>query len=227
MLFFVILSGLLLLTRSCRISLDLPNQQVQLSGLSGLYPVLLLGSALWAVSVWYGEEPSRRHYHWSLPFDRKFHDLIRIGAGGAWLGAVLIVLVGIVVVLDLVSGGGEETGPLGSWHMATFLTGPLTVYFLCSLPALRSDHPVLWILAAPIALVTLWGILAAFGAGFAANAITALLIGPIGFLKAVSLPVAAEFTGGEITRSWIPAALFWLTVSILAILAASLRRVER
>lgn len=227
MLFFVVIGGLLLLTRSCQVSFDLPSFQVRMSGLTGLYPLFLIGSTLWALSVWHSEEPARRAYHWALPVDRRIHDLLRILAGGAWLGLFLLPMIGITILLQLFGETPAGTGMPAFWIFVTYLTGPFTVYLLCSIPALRSDHPALWILGTPIAGLTLWGISAFGGAAPLAQAMHAVWIGPVGILRAIALPIAAEILGDGSTPRWLPAAFLWLGLSLLAVVVASLRRVER
>ncbi len=231
MLVFLILGLLLVLTRSCSISLNLPNQKLAISGLAGVYPLFLIGAALWAMSIWYREGPSQRDYHWTLPVDRRIHDILRVFSGAAWLLVFLAVPVLVGMVMHYISAPSDQTGGIPAWIWVAHLTGPLTLYLLCSTASLRSDHPGLWVFGAPIALVTVWGVLSFWDFPVIPDLIWTVLLGRMGLLKVLGLPLLTEIElslqgyidSGLMIATGLSAAFLWVFLGALAVLASGYR----
>jgi len=99
----------------------------------------LIAGAVWPTILWYGETPSRRVYHWSLPVPRAAHDLMRVAVGA-------IYLVGIVAVLGVAGAIGDGTmhwfTAAGPQAWAGFFLTPLVAYFLMIPLALWSDYAI-------------------------------------------------------------------------------------
>lgn len=133
-----------------------------------------------ALAVWKGEEPSRRSYMWSMPYDRTRHTLIKVASGWIWVmalmacftmwGVALTVLTdGDVVVRqtqivlrDLTTGlaPAEEVAtsslrPAPAWLALMPFTVSTIAYLLGTVPVLLSDRPWRWYAAA--AVVVLFG----------------------------------------------------------------------
>lgn len=231
MLLFVAIGLLLVLTRSCRFTLNLPNRDLVISGLSGVYPLFLIGAALWAVSIWYREGPSHRGYHWTLPVDRRLHDVLRVFAGAAWLTGFLAVPVLVGMAVYYIAGDPPASGPIPAWIWLTHLTGPLTLYLLCSTASLRSDHPGLWIFGAPIGLFTFWGVAYFWEAPVVPDLIRSALFGRMGLIKVLGLPLLTEIQlglegyldGGWMAATGLVAAWLWVVAGAAAVVAAGLR----
>jgi hypothetical protein len=127
------------------------------------WPVVILG--LFApMSVWKGEEPSRRSYLWSMPVDRFRHTLLKVASG--W--SVLMVLVAVYVLwamaVALVTGGHITINPEWEaelmrdlppgtlirdmtlsghpWLWLVPFTAATTTYLLGTVLALLTDHPL-------------------------------------------------------------------------------------
>ena len=106
-----------------------------------LYFVVLVAAGLWAAAVWHDEGPRRRGYRSSLPVERGRHELLRVAAGGFWLLTVLSIVTVVAVLGGAVSG---QQAP-DAWMWVSFVSGPVTVYLLASIVAVRLDAPGRWV----------------------------------------------------------------------------------
>ncbi len=132
-------------------------------------PAVVLGFIA-PLSVWKGEEPSRRSYLWAMPVDRARHTLARVLGGWAWfmvavagylLWALLLALVTggeigqevmrVVTVSETPAGGALTPADMRTlrwsiplWQWLTPFAGATIAYLLGSIVALASDRPWRW-----------------------------------------------------------------------------------
>ena len=173
-------------------------------------PVVLL--AFFAgLSVWRGEEPSRRAYFWSLPVDRVRHTLTRVGAGWVWLMVLLVSYMLVMLVLALITGGEIATGQgyayigergpsavpdtsllreitwaVGVWEWAIPVVAITIAYLLGSIVAILSDHPWRWFAGIPLGFWLAVVILLFTGMRPVADQLLAVLVGKFGLFTALS-----------------------------------------
>lgn len=149
---------------------------------------LVLGGPVWALAVWYNEEPSRRRYMWSQPVGRAAHSLARVASGLGWLWMTCGGLVGVGYLVALFDGDAAQFAQLRAASWVSLITAPAIGYLAVSCIAVASDYPLRWLLGLllcpPLVLATLdaWLGLAdrmieAFQ-GVAAWDITSVLVGP-------------------------------------------------
>ena len=220
MIVLAVLGVLMALTR-CNVSVGINEIQAPLSGSLGLYPFALLAAAVWSAGVWHDEGPTRRGYHWSLPVDRGRHDLLRVGAGAAWLALGVTALLVLKVASDLIFGGVG-----GPWLWVGFLTGPLTVYLFGSALALRVDHPGRWLAAIGISGFFVWAFLVAHRTMQTGPTMDAVLGSPAGPVRALFMAYLAPLipNGGvaaSLAFTWLPAAVLWLGLGAGAVWLAA------
>ena len=230
MLAFIVL-GILQLFTAVNMRIDVPQFHAAVSGLLLVYFLSLVGAQIWAASIWHGESPSQRGYHWAMPVDRTLHDLLRVVAGAIWLTVVLLALLVIGTLIAPLFGAARSTTGLLDPLLLGFISGPLIVYFFCSVPGLRSDHPGRWILAAPICLLMVWGFATWWGLDPLSELMRALLIGKFGLFRTIGMPLVypviqvVEGAGEmETLFSWLGASAAWLTVAIAGVYLAASRR---
>ncbi|HKK28671.1 MAG TPA: hypothetical protein VKB18_11355 [Gemmatimonadota bacterium] len=195
-----------------------------------LHGALQVVAFLWPMMVtWRDEAPSRRTYHWSQPVQRMRHQLVRTAVGGAALAAALAAgglagwIVGALVQGGMASGGGEVfVASAGSLGLA---------YLLGSVPALLSDHAVLWLIgayAASALLMTAWPALGWPGAHFLEAAVTH---GRWSLGRALGAPAILSGAFGQGTATEHPepwsALAVWLAVAAAGVIVAVSVRQER
>lgn len=194
--------------------------------LSSSHVLLLFVALLWPTSVWRGEGPGRRAYHWSLPVDRRVHDLLRVSAGAAWL----LGTVAAGAVLGLGIGVAIEGGiPAGDWRVYPgLLLALLVLYGFGSVAALVSDHPFRWIIGVPVLYVGVRSIAGLAGLGSVTTALQSAETGRLGLATALFGP--RSFTSSfwrQVLGDGAPlqAGLLWFLIAAGAVLlAASLHR---
>jgi len=97
-------------------------------------------SLFWALSVWAGEGPSRRAYHWTMPISRASHDLARVAAGGLWLLTGILIMWLAVVVGLAVGGRLDALAAVSAMGWVNYVVAPVIVYLLVSIAAVSSDR---------------------------------------------------------------------------------------
>ena len=106
--------------------------------------LLVLVGPLWAFTVYHGEGPSNRLYHWSQPVRRDLHTLARIAAGAAWLMILFGVLALVGLAVAAMDGAAAQLGQVGFSGWVNFFTAPLIGYLAVSVLTVLSDYPIRW-----------------------------------------------------------------------------------
>lgn len=193
--------------------------------------------AIWAIAVWRGEGPNRRHYHWSLPVPRPAHDLARVAVGAMYLLGALAVLAAAGVLTAFMDGTFARFASFSAEAWANIFVAPLIVYLLVTPFMLWSDYAitrwVIWIFfGLPfLAVLTVrawqrfefvgWALDQTLGEGDWALG-TALWTGT---LRAIEESI--EATGGSVSWSgdlWWTAASLWLVLGLALTLFAGIYR---
>lgn len=213
---------------------DLVNIAVQLSVLALFFPM----------TVWKGDEPSRRQYHWAMPVPRGRHSLTKVLAGWTWFfglgGAYVLASLGVALATggDVITGTGWERDlaeRVGagfdrqslSFHGHAWLWlvpfGAMTAsYLLGSVVALSMNHP--WRFMAGLILVVVTLFAATMGGalqdGLVASTRDFFLVGRYGILTLFSgLPDRSPDAA-----VWCIAVAMWSAVGLVGVLTAAGRR---
>lgn len=127
--------------------------------------MVLLG-LLVPMSIWRGEEPSRRGYFWAFPLDRTRHTLAKVLGGWGWFMILLAAYFGWALVMALITGGRIGTMEVGvflgdpssvrredlaqlewatpAWQWLAPFAAATVTYLLGSAIVILSDHPWRW-----------------------------------------------------------------------------------
>lgn len=199
-----------------------------------LTPGVMFTAAAWGVILWREEGPSRRTYHWTLPYPAARHDVMRVAAGAAWLLVAVTGYVAVGVLIGVMSGDGEAIARALPLLLPHLFFAPLTLYVLAAALATVSDRPLEWLLfiylgAAVTAAVgelsrvpLLMDVLRfvfgkPYGLGFA------LVSASSGAGVRAEDPAQAELS--LYYTEWLPIALLWLIIAlVILILVARARR---
>ena len=104
------------------------------------FAVLIFAALFWALSVWMGEGPSRRSYHWTMPISRASHDLARVAAGGLWL-LLGILIMWLAAIVGLAVGGRlDAVGAVSVMGWVNYVVAPVIIYLLVSIAGVSSDR---------------------------------------------------------------------------------------
>jgi hypothetical protein len=169
----------------------------ELSMLPGMVGLLL------PIAVWHGEARFGASLLWTLPVDRRWHALAKVGAGWVWLMALVALFVIWLLALTLLSGGtvlAEE--------MLRVLPAALAPVGLP--PAAGSLDPaalqtVRW---APTPLLWLVPFTGATGAYVLASAVPLGVRQPVRWIAGTLLVLFFIFTAGDLTKAaWVARAL--------------------
>ncbi|HET7275129.1 MAG TPA: hypothetical protein VFI91_08095 [Longimicrobiaceae bacterium] len=207
-----------------------------------LFPVVILGFLV-PLSVWKGEDPSRREYHWAMPIPRSSHAILKVIFGWSWyMAAVAGVLIWAGLIAIATGGdlgiGGTDGVPLWRW-IVPFAAATIA-YLLGSMVALGSEHPWAWYAGVVIGFFLLAGTAAAANLPWLLDILGAIRNGPFGLETAITgeIPIPREVTTswGEVRTMlvgvpaltpWIGAALLWLGLAVSGVLAIAFRHRER
>ena len=177
--------------------------------------------------VWRGTQGALGHYHWALPVERRLHDLLRVAAGSAALGAICVIVMASTVVTALLFGHGEEIAryPVAAWAAA--LLGPQLLYLLFAAVRLASQshrhRRILGILGGCVFLFVILG--AAVGDTFLL-AMYRILWGPFGLITACFGPTLVPLLEGKavVPGPWLPAFTLWAFWALAGVTAAASSR---
>ena len=197
------------------------------------------------MTVWKGDEPFRRAYHWAMPVERGPHTLAKMLGGLGWLLGLAGAYVLSVLIVALLTGGGVQTGGgmerelmeraggAGfdrqdlSFHGHAWLWlvpfGSVAVaYLLGSIVALSTDHP--WRFFGGFIFLVVMLVAVSIGGGLSAGPLEVvrdfLLMGPYSLYTVI--------TGGALDLGvWLGATALWLAIGSAGVLIASYRRQER
>lgn len=178
--------------------------------------------------VWRGEGPSGRAYHWTLPVDRPVQQLLRIAAG--WLHLMAGVAAGLLVAwgLGALFHGGMALGRPG---VVLGLFPSITVlYLLGSVAAVATDHPLVWIFVAYLAVGAIQAVASTQGWGWLDTAVAeAFTTGPLSLSAAAAGPQGLAFGEASDLVRWRPwqAVPLWIAISAALTAAAARVHLER
>lgn len=112
--------------------------------LNRAYPIVVTYALCAAYLTWFGEPPSKRRYHWSMPVPRALHDGMRVLAGAFWLclGIAAFCVVGTLVEDPVLRS--RWLGDAGMFYASLFMVS-LLIYLLFSIFAIAFDRSALWI----------------------------------------------------------------------------------
>ena len=176
---------------------------------------------IWAATVWKGETPSRRTYHWSLPVPRPAHDLARVIVGALYLLAAYAVLACAGALVALADGTFERFAAIQPVAWANYILAPLIIYLLVMPNVLWSDYRITRrIYGVAFGGILLAIVLGRIGIGFAVDVLDSLMFASRGLASALWAGMMPELTivvpgGAPPTTAWWPAAWLWLTVGVV------------
>lgn len=187
--------------------------------------------------VWRAESPSARGYHWSMPVNRRTHDLLRVAAGAVWLLAAGVFWLLALLLCAALSGRVAELAGFGPAAWLDLLVGPLLVYLLASVTAVRCERPAAWFWGTLGVLSFGWALLQAaqlegWRLGAVAAIPEAIAAGRFGLGTALAGAVArdaAAAVGRELAFGagpgrWALTAALWLALAAAAVYAAASAR---
>jgi hypothetical protein len=207
-----------------------PAYNFYISGLAAL-----LGGSMWALSVWHGEPPQRRSYHWSMPVARGVQDLARVIAGALYLIAACAVLAAACAVLAVTGGQWALLVALsGHGALASFFAAPLIMYLLTSPVIMWSEYRITRALLVGLigsGFIVMLGFQGEFPATVEAVLKAVLGDGRFGLAHALAtrtvyaLTEAAPGAAPAVPlRPWLPVVGLWLAVGlVMSALAARYR----
>lgn len=186
------------------------------------YGALELVAVFWAAMVtWRGEGPEERFHHWSQPVGRRRHQLLRIAAGAVWLLAAVVAGAAAGWLAGAVVQGGM--GPGGAAPLAATVGGLLLLYLLGSVPALLSEHPVVWIVGVYAGTGFLVTLASARGWPLAGTVRSLLLTGDWSLSSATNAPglLVGGTSGGQ---PWAALGLWLCVAGAAVVLTASVHQ---
>lgn len=204
-----------------------------------LLPVSLLG-LLWPLSVWNGEGPRHRVYHWAMPVRRDAHSLLRTAAGWVWLMAAVAGLLLLMVLVAAITGNLQSLGDETLiWWVRPFTAATL-LYLLASVAALWTDYPGRWLVGIIIGYGLLLPTLFSLHVDREiVETLASALDGRLGLGTALSgeieVPMQITRNGRVFTGTksvldagaWAMAWLLWTGIGTAGVLFASSRHLER
>ncbi len=180
----------------------------------------------WPFRVWGEERPQTRGYHWSMPVDRRRHDLLRVGVGAAVLVAIVAGFLLLAWVTALAAGHAGTIARYPALPWLTILAAPLIIYLLASIPVVGSRHPAAWLWGTLGACALLLNLVQVLDVGQLQGLAGELLIGRLGLLSTLGGPVVGQIAGWPPVGAagWLAAWVLWLAVAATAVVLAASRR---
>ena len=108
--------------------------------------IMMLGfGGIAGAIVWFNEAPPHRRYHWAMPVRREVHDIVRVGAGAAWL--LVAIALYCVFAWFLEDPLAREHCLQAQWLVwAGMFLVPLLANLLITIPCIMLGRPLLVIL---------------------------------------------------------------------------------
>lgn len=180
----------------------------------------------WPFRVWGEELLGKRGYHWTMPVDRRTHDLVRVGVGAVGLVCVVALFLLLALVVSILAGNDQLYRGFGALFWIDLLAAPPVIYLLVSIPVVGSRHPAAWlwsVLGGCALLVSLSQALELTGVS---ALLEGLALGPVGLLSTLGQPVVAELAawGPYPAGRWIAGWLLWLAIGAVGVAFAAGRR---
>jgi hypothetical protein len=194
--------------------------------LTPIFPFLALPlgwiAALWPLSVWRREDPSRRGYFWSLPVPRAPHTLLRVAVGWLLLMGVCVAMMTLMIAVSLPLDARYDETRISLAYAWVPLLVPTLPYLFFSVVAVAFENPLralAWIGAAVFAVVVMveQEVIASRVSSLTAPVMQSLAI-------AIVAPVVNPYDEGEIPGRWAPHYLTWLGLGVALVVAAAFRR---
>lgn len=191
----------------------------------GLTTILPL---IWASVIWTGERPIEREYFLAAPAGQGAHELARVAVGAA----LLLATMALCLLAQELRGLPVRPGSMGTVYVLGSLSGPLTLYLICSAVALVSAWPIAWYLGVFYGTGMLVSALgehmtrmdilgyATYGLGRATTVVNPI---PVARRGMGMQPFAGPWHAPS-WEHWAPAAALWLTLALLALTLVAQRR---
>jgi hypothetical protein len=203
------------------------SQQGSLAfGPSGVVPMVLLALFI-PFSVWRGEDPSRRSYHWTMPVARGPHTLTKVLAGWIWVMAALVVYLLFIFALGAVvrqiTGRYVASESLPAWEWVLAFTSTTIAYLLGSIAVVASDHPWRWLIGICTAYgLAIW-LFKSLGLFALVQRLLDVVVGRYGLSSAIFGNVMGPGRVPSMSL-WLSATLAWGAVGVIGVLLASYHR---
>lgn len=205
-----------------------PNMLMGFSyGIGATIPIALVGLFV-PFTVWRGEDPSRRTYHWAMPIARGPHTLMKVASGWLWLMAAVVVYLVFLVTLgwstSLITGSTFHREWTAVWEWGVPFTAATVAYLLSSIAILASDHPWGWIGGLGIGYLMAIVFLKALNMGDAARALASVTEGYYGLSAALFANLETSRHGPPSASRWLGSALIWGGLGAAGVIIAAYRR---
>jgi len=213
-------------------SADMMSDLSRVPSLDQFFMFALLATPLWTLLVWRGERRSARRYHWSMPVDRRQHDLWRVAAGASGLVTALALLAPLGLLFAWI-GSTPRLFEYGPVYWINLFTMPLLVYLGTSVLPLVTDRPVELGLGLFVAVAGVTGLVIGIRFFALAETIRIAFGGRYGLIAAVwgghghAVEAVRRGMVGYSSRSasdFLIATLLWFSIAIVALIFASGRR---
>lgn len=187
---WIVISTLLVSGTAIWIISSIPDEESPITYIllgSAFHPLLVLIALSWALSAWRDDPPKDRQYFWLHPVQRDAHTIARTLAGLLWLMVVVTAMLLSVFITSRGMVPPEMAAAAGRMWAFSFLSIALT-YIACSIAAVLSDRPLIWIILV-VAIVILLGVVASIREiQWLQDALSWLTGGPRSFGTAIGAP---------------------------------------
>lgn len=218
----------ILVVRAAFASTGKPTAYVTMSfGAGAGVPVVLIAAIL-PFSLWRGENPAHRSYHWSMPVARAVHTTTKVVAGLCWAWIALALYLTVFVVLEAVTTRAIGESPryrASWWEWLVPLTATAISYALSSAVVVGVRRPARWTLASVPGLVSLSMFGDVLGLPTIPRILRAIWMGEYGFLTAAGMSLA-DAAGKPSVERWGVACAMWAGGALVALAIAVTRRHE-
>lgn len=194
----------------------------------GISIPMVLAALILPFSIWRGEDPARRTYHWAMPIARGPHTLMKVLAGWLWLMVAtivyLLVMVALGAAVGYITGSVYEHAQVPAWQWLVPFTATTIAYFLVTVTVVASDHPWAWIggILAGYAVVLL--LLQALDMRDVARTLGKVVDGQYGLTAALFGHLHDAQLGGPSTDRWLGSVSIWGTIALAGVVTAAYRR---
>ncbi|MEX1184132.1 MAG: hypothetical protein WEF86_12950 [Gemmatimonadota bacterium] len=201
-----------------------------------LVPIVGFASGAWGLLIWRDEGPAKRAHQWSLPVDRPAHDLARVMAGAVWLLAMLGPFLSMTILMGLLSPDADAVRNGLPLLLPHYLLSSLTIFLLVAVLSTALNRPAEWLIMGFLALMILSITAALADLRIAERTVrlvmdspysigTALRTGAAGASVRMNRPEYADLS--FYYSEWLPVAVAWLAIAIIAVAAAAYVRRAR
>lgn len=227
-IFFAVLAVLAVLGIVGAIRATGNNHKMGFSYDIGVSMPMVLAALFLPFSVWRGEDPARRTYHWAMPIARGPHTLMKVVAGWLWLtlGTIvyLLFVVAMGAAMGYITGSPYEHASVPAWQWLVPFTATTIAYLLITIVVVASDHPWAWIGGILAGYLIAFLFLNALDMGDVARALGKVVDGQYGLNAAIFGHLSDRpFREPGLDR-WLGAALIWGAIAIAGTVTAAYHR---